>query len=192
MSEEWVLVGGADLELADHLLNDEVLRRVAVAEAGASWRIRAAELRGARTARPGASPLSRSLAGWTFAVIIFCSASNGRSGGRRDRWQSSGAWETDTRYGIETIPRVVLVRSHSRPAHDGVSSATAERYGLITGARAAPKRPELRPLANRAVLSFATSSASTRTMTVLAEQSGAVGVASATASGRRSPRSGPR
>jgi uncharacterized membrane protein len=75
-SDQWILVGGADLELADPRLNDEVLRRVALASGGRF--LTAAEASGLPAllqsrAADEAPPRYRDLwnTAWAFAAIIL-------------------------------------------------------------------------------------------------------------------------
>jgi hypothetical protein len=75
-SDQWVLVGGADLELADPRLNDEVLRRVALASGGRFLTdAEASDLPSLLRSRMAdeAPPRYRDLwnTGWAFAAIIL-------------------------------------------------------------------------------------------------------------------------
>lgn len=75
-SEQWILVGGAELEMADPKLKEDLLRRLAIASGGQYLRMdRVAELPRllARRAPPPPAPEQRDLwhNAWSFATIVL-------------------------------------------------------------------------------------------------------------------------
>ncbi|MBI1876546.1 MAG: hypothetical protein HYS05_22010 [Acidobacteria bacterium] len=75
-SEQWILVGGAELEMSDPKLNEDLLRRVAITSGGRYLTAdRLADLPRLleRTAPPPPAPEQRDLwhNGWSFAAIIL-------------------------------------------------------------------------------------------------------------------------